>query len=94
MRIKRNTKIKELLDKYPEANDILIKFKMGSVASEIGCMGCDAAEYETIQSCADLHKVDLKKLLSELNKFIEKKKAKKMKEKEMAKSKKARNLNH
>ena len=60
----------ELMDKHPEAVEILLKKGMH-------CIGCPMATGETLEQGALMHGLDPDKLVDEINKKIEKKEAKK-----------------
>jgi len=61
MKINKDIKIGELLEKYPEKAEILVQKGMG-------CLGCPAAQLETLEEACDVHGIDLDEILSELNK--------------------------
>ena len=59
--IEKTMKIGELLSQYPEKAGIL-------GAAGMGCLGCPAAQAETIEEACQVHGIDVEELLSELNK--------------------------
>lgn len=59
------TNVQELLDKYPFAAEVLNKYG-------IHCVGCHGAKFDTIYHGAHEFKVDVEKLLDDLNDRIEK----------------------
>ena len=59
----------EVLNRHPETMQVFIKHN-------IHCIGCMAAQFETIEQGAEAHGIDADKLVSELNKVIENKKSK------------------
>ena len=54
-------KIGELLSQYPEKASVL-------GAAGMGCLGCPAAQAETIEEACQVHGIDVEELLAELNK--------------------------
>ena len=64
---KSNQKITEdmtfydVLNKFPETNAVFMKYEM------FCAMGCPAAQQETIKEGAQVHGIDVKKLIKELN---------------------------
>lgn len=56
--------IREVLDTYPEAGEILAKH-LGH------CVTCPSANMETLALGAHLHKKDVKEIVDEINKHIE-----------------------
>lgn len=68
VRIKPNMTIAEIVERYPDTVDILIKYGFH-------CIGCALASYETIEQGAKAHGLsskDIKKLLTELNTITKK----------------------
>ena len=64
-KIKKTMSLGEIVSKYPESADILIKYGLH-------CIGCFVATYETLEQGAMAHGIDGKKLnnmLKELNKL-------------------------
>ena len=59
--ITKEMTVKEVIEKYP---------KTASVFTNLGiyCFGCPVASFETIEEMAKNYKLDLKKLLENLNK--------------------------
>ena len=70
-KIKTSMTFAELL-KYPEAIEVLM-------AKGFHCIGCPSSTFETIQQGAQMHGIDPKKLVEEINNKIEKAKSKKKK---------------
>jgi hybrid cluster-associated redox disulfide protein len=69
MKITKDTKIGEVLEKYPETIEVFAKFEMH-------CIGCPARGMETIEAGCKGHNFDEKKidsLVKELNEKIKKK---------------------
>lgn len=58
--INENTKIGELLEKYPEKSEILL-------AAGMHCLGCPASQAETLAEACDVHGIDVKDLVAKLN---------------------------
>jgi hybrid cluster-associated redox disulfide protein len=51
--------MKDIVEFYPEAYEILARFG-------IKCLACDGMLNNTLEECADFHKLDLEKLIKEL----------------------------
>ena len=60
MKIDKNTLIGDLINKKPEAINILTSYQMG-------CLGCPSAQMETLEQAAYIHGIDLEELLQKLN---------------------------
>ena len=58
-------KIEEVLKKYSETEEVFGKHGFH-------CVGCVAASFESIEQGAMAHGIDVKKLIEDLNKAIEK----------------------
>lgn len=56
----------EVLEKFPETNTVFMKYQM------FCALGCPAAQQETIEEGAQVHGIDIKKLILELNEAIKK----------------------
>lgn len=61
MKINKEMKIGELLEKYPEKAEILMNNGMG-------CLRCPAAQLETIEEACAVHGIDVEEVIKELNK--------------------------
>lgn len=61
MKYDKNTKIGELLEKYPEKAEILMEAGMH-------CLGCPASQAETLEEACEVHGIDVEELLEKLNK--------------------------
>ncbi|QEK11648.1 DUF1858 domain-containing protein [Crassaminicella thermophila] len=61
MKITKDTLISDVLKMNPKAAEILIEFGMG-------CLGCPSSQMESLEQAAEIHGIDLEKLLEELNK--------------------------
>lgn len=58
--ITKDTLIEESLEINPNAGEILLEYGMH-------CLGCAIAHGESIESAAEVHGIDLDKLLEDLN---------------------------
>ena len=68
-KIKKDMTLGEILVKYPEAAEVLVKHGFH-------CIGCPATSMETIEQGARVHGMndkDIKSLIRELNKAVSKK---------------------
>lgn len=61
LKIKKEMTIAEILEKEPKAFFVFLDYGFH-------CIGCPAAQAETLEEAARVHQVDLKKLLRDLNK--------------------------
>lgn len=64
MTITKDMGIMEVVSKYPEAAGVFAAFGMG-------CLGCAAAHFETIEQGAAAHGMDIEALIEALNKLAE-----------------------
>ncbi len=64
MKITEKSAIKEVIKKHPEIVSVFEKY-------ELGCVGCPAAASETIENIAEIHDINLKTFIRDLNKAIE-----------------------
>lgn len=64
MKITRDMGIMEVVSKYPEAANVFAAFGMG-------CLGCAAAHFESIEEGATAHGMDVDALMEALNKLAE-----------------------
>jgi hybrid cluster-associated redox disulfide protein len=62
--ITKDMLILEVIQKYPETLDIFMDHG-------IGCIGCRAAEYETLEQGISLHGIDVDKFVELLNEKME-----------------------
>ena len=60
MKIDKNTKIGEILEKYPEKAEILLDVGMH-------CLGCPASQAETLEEACAVHGIDVEEVLEKLN---------------------------
>ncbi len=67
MKITKDSNLLEVVQKHPETAEVFMKHGLH-------CIGCMAAQYESIEQGAKAHGIDVKKLVKELNEIIEKKK--------------------
>ncbi|HNS15389.1 MAG TPA: DUF1858 domain-containing protein [Syntrophorhabdaceae bacterium] len=63
--IDKKMPIEEIVKKYPETIPVFEKYGLG-------CVGCQAALFEDIQQGAEIHGIDIDKLLNSLNQALEK----------------------
>jgi hybrid cluster-associated redox disulfide protein len=63
-KIKKDTTLGEIAQKYPKAAEILTK-------NGLPCVGCPMAMLETLEMGARSHGLDVDKLLKQMNKIIE-----------------------
>jgi hybrid cluster-associated redox disulfide protein len=61
--ITRDMTIEEVIRRHPETIPVFRKFGLD-------CMECQIASFEAVEHGAGVHKVDVEKLLEELNKAI------------------------
>ena len=64
--ITKNMSIEEVIKKYPDTIDIFLEFGLD-------CFECQGAQYDNIERGAEVHRIDIDKLLMALNKAIEEK---------------------
>lgn len=60
MKIDKDTKIGELLEKAPEKVDILLEAGMH-------CIGCPASQEETIEEACMVHGIDVEEVIEKIN---------------------------
>lgn len=68
--ITRDMNIVKMVQKHPETAGVLMKYGFH-------CLGCVAAQFETIGEGAEAHGIDVAKLVEDLNKAVKEKKEKK-----------------
>ncbi len=61
--VTKDTAINEVIEKYPDTISIFQQYGLH-------CIGCPLAQAETIEEACQVHKIDLKKILKDLNKTI------------------------
>ena len=59
-------KIGDVVNKFPETVEVFLKHGLH-------CIGCAVAQFESIAQGAKAHKIEVKKLVDDLNKAISKK---------------------
>jgi hybrid cluster-associated redox disulfide protein len=64
-KITKDMKFQEILQFGPVVIEVFMKYKMG-------CLGCAAAKFETLEQGANAHGVDVDALLQDLNAALEK----------------------
>lgn len=60
MKIEKNTKIGEIVEKAPEKVEILLNAGMH-------CLGCPASQAETLEEACMVHGIEVEELLEKLN---------------------------
>jgi len=65
MKITKDMAIGEVISKHPESVEVFLK-------NGLGCIGCGMAQLESIEQGAKAHGIDVKKLISDLNKVVKK----------------------
>ncbi len=63
MKINKEMTIGELLRTYPQTIEALLEFNMG-------CIGCPAAQGETLEEAAMVHGINVDLLLEKLNQAV------------------------
>lgn len=66
MKITKDSNLGEIAQKHPETVEVFMKYGLH-------CIGCMAAQYETLEQGAKAHGIDVKKLVDDLNKAVKKK---------------------
>lgn len=64
-KIAKEMSITEVVSKYPDSIPVFMEHGMG-------CLGCAAARYESIEQGAKAHGIDADKLVEALNKALDK----------------------
>lgn len=64
IKISKDMTIEEVIAKYPKTSSVFLKH-------DFHCLGCPAAKLENIEQGAQMHGIDLDKLIKELNEVIE-----------------------
>ncbi len=65
MIIDKKMSIEEVVKKYPETIEVFERYGLG-------CVGCRAALFETIQQGAHVHNIEINSLINSLNCIIKK----------------------
>ena len=68
MKIEKNTKIGEIVEKAPEKVDILLSVGMH-------CLGCPASQAETLEEACMVHGLDADVVLANINEYLSSKNA-------------------
>ncbi len=63
MAITKNDKIIDVIEKHPQTIKVFKKY-------QLGCLGCAAAETETIQDIAQVHGINLDSFVKELTEAL------------------------
>ncbi len=63
MQITKDMKIEEVVQQFPETIQVFSRHG-------VGCLGCSAAQYDSVEQGAVLHGLDTEQLLQELNACI------------------------
>lgn len=63
MKISKGMTIGEVVRSYPQSVNILMSFGMG-------CVGCPSAQAETLEEAAQVHGLDIEKLMKALNEAV------------------------
>lgn len=63
MKITKTMGIQEVVEKYPESVPVFFKYGLG-------CLGCAAAHFETIEQGATAHGINVDALVTDLNKAL------------------------
>ncbi len=61
MKIKKQDNIIQIIQDYPISREVFMQFGLG-------CIGCFAAHYETLEQGALAHGIDVDAMVAELNK--------------------------
>lgn len=64
--INKDMTIGEVVEKYPASVEVFMQYGMG-------CLGCPATRFETIEQGAGAHGINLEDLVNDLNKAVSKK---------------------
>lgn len=64
MKITADMNVYDVLDKYPELEDVF-------ESHGLTCIGCPGSSFENIEEAAESHSIDLEALLKSLNEFLE-----------------------
>lgn len=64
MKVTKDMGIQDVVDKYPQLVPVFFKFGLG-------CLGCAAARFESIEQGGMAHGIDVDALITDLNKALE-----------------------
>lgn len=62
-KITKDMSIGEVIEKYPKSTSIFIDYGLH-------CVGCPMAQNDTVEEAAQIHNLDFKSLLKDLNKKV------------------------
>ena len=65
VKVTKDMGIQDVVDKYPQLVPVFFKFGLG-------CLGCAAARFESIEQGATAHGIDTSALIADLNKELDK----------------------
>lgn len=63
-KINKNMSITEILKAYPETISVFSNYNLG-------CIGCMAASFESLEAGLDAHGIDVEKFMTEINSMVE-----------------------
>jgi len=66
VKVTKDMGIQDVVEKYPQLVPVFFKFGLG-------CLGCAAARFESIEQGAMAHGIDVDALIVDLNKTLEQK---------------------
>jgi hybrid cluster-associated redox disulfide protein len=66
MKVSRDMGIQDVVDKFPQLVPVFFKYGLG-------CLGCAAARFESIEQGAMAHGIDVDALMKDLNLALEQK---------------------
>ena len=64
MKITKEMSITEIIEHYPQAHGVFMKYNLG-------CIGCIAARFETLEDGLIAHGINVEDFLKEINKAVE-----------------------
>ena len=64
MKIEKDTKIGDIVEKAPEKVDVLLEAGMH-------CLGCPASQAETLEEACMVHGIDVEEVVGRLNEYLE-----------------------
>ena len=65
MKIQKDMRITEVVEKHPETVEVFMDHGLH-------CVGCAAARFESIEQGAEVHGIDIDKLVADLNNALKK----------------------
>ena len=66
MKVNENMLLNDILDMEPDPTNVFLRHGLP-------CLGCPGARSESLKEAAEGHGIDLKKLMDDLNEFLEEK---------------------